>query len=71
MNWKLKQYLYQGCPWAETRDKFQPEFAFFLEPERFGINFLFTGIGTEIPKFRINFVHERLLLLHANMVSIF
>ena len=40
----------------------------FLEPERFGINFLFTGTG--IPKAQLNFVHERFLLLHANMVSI-
>ena len=30
---------------------------FFLEPERFGINFLFTGTG--IPISEINFVHER------------
>ena len=31
----------------------------FWEPERFGINFSFTGTGTKIPKSEINFVHER------------
>ena len=31
----------------------------FLEAERFGINFSFTGTGTGIPKSQINFVHER------------
>ena len=31
----------------------------FLEPERLGINFSFTGKGTRVPKSQINFVHER------------
>ena len=31
----------------------------FLEPERFGINFSFSGTGTGIPKSQIKFVHER------------
>ena len=47
----------QGCPLTGTRNKFQLEFAFTLEPERFGINFSFPG--TAIPKSQINFVHER------------
>ena len=29
----------QGCPWTGTRNKFQPEFAFFLEPEQFELSF--------------------------------
>ena len=30
----------------------------FLEPERFGINFLFAETETGIPKSQIDFVHE-------------
>ena len=30
-----------------------------MEPERFGINFSFTGSGTGIPKSQINLVLER------------
>ena len=33
--------------------------SFFLEPERFGINFLVIATGTGIPKSQINFVNER------------
>ena len=39
------------------RNQFQLEFAFFLEPERFGINFSCTETG--IFKSQIDFVHKR------------
>ena len=57
----------QGCPWTGTRNNFQPEFAFVLEPERFGINFSFTGTG--ISKCQNNFVHERFLQLIGQFSS--
>ena len=43
------------CPWTGTRNKFQPELAFFLEPERFEINFSFARTGTGILKSQIDF----------------
>ena len=45
-----------GLSMNRNRNKFQPEFAFFLEPERFGTNFSFTGTG--VSNSQINFVQE-------------
>ena len=40
---------------------------FFLEPERFGINFSFTETRTGIPKTQINFVHERFFAVNRTV----
>ena len=37
----------------------------FLEPERFGINFSFTGTG--IPKSQINFVNEKFFTVYRTV----
>ena len=66
---RAKNRRQQGCPWIGTRNKFQSEFAFFLEPERFGINFLLTGTETGIPKSQINFVHENFFTVNCAILK--